>query len=100
MNENMKCYYEFVKSLEPVYMRTLDNDEQNKNLFKDFMEKIRSYFKHLDIKFDTTVRKALIRRLEEQFRNFYYEDVFINTLQFVKRFGRVLRKEKFIGLRD
>ena len=41
----------------------------------------------------------MLRRIDDQFRDYYYEESFVRTLDFMKKLYRYLKREKFIGER-
>ncbi len=54
----------------------------------------------LNITFDTLVLKAISIRLDQQFKSFYYDPLFIGTLSFMKKFTQLLLQSKFIHKRN
>lgn len=58
--------------------------------------KLKIEFKQ-QITFDSTIVKAMLKRIDDQFRDYYYEESFVKTIEFMSKLTKVLRSEKFIG---
>lgn len=98
MTKIEKKYLTIIKDLENK-QKTLFSEDDSKKVLSALQEKLKHEFK-LNITFDATIAKAMIRCLEEQFRDYYYEQSFIKTLEFIKKLCQALKKENFIGDRQ
>jgi hypothetical protein len=74
------------------------SEDDYKKVYAALTDKIKEIFK-LQITFDATIVHAIIKRIAVEYENYYYEESFVRTLEFVKKFTKALAKEKFIGKR-
>lgn len=64
------------KSFEP------EDEENCKKLMMGLHAKLKQEFKQ-QISFDATICRVMMKRIDDQFRDFYYDETFVQTQAFV-----------------